>query len=93
VGVFDFDDEFSLPFDTPSTAASTSPSFEFRVEKNSAPSQANTTCMQRGLFESLLDVSQDLEAILHGITVEWPKQEIWNCEIYVLLFFGEVSGF
>lgn len=79
-GIPDLGYDFEGPLDA---TAPVSPSlFDLEVEGNSSSGQSNTSNTQRDLFESLSDVSQDLEVILHGVTVEWPKQKILSCEIF-----------
>lgn len=56
--------------------------FESTVEKAPLPPVssdiARAASAQRELFDDLSAVSQELEAILLAVTVEWPKQEIWT---------------
>ncbi|GES66466.1 polyketide synthase [Aspergillus terreus] len=56
--------------------------FESTVEKAPLPPVssdiARPASAQRELFDDLSTVSQELEAILLAVTVEWPKQGIWT---------------
>lgn len=66
-------------------SSSTTSSIDEQMDDESVPGTSQVTGLIHNSFESISDISQELESILDTLLTQWCWQDVWKCKFLALV--------